>query len=162
MDVLIEYLTSTTGIVVNVFIVVNFCLCSYDKYSKRWGALTGKYSTMGRITWSEYSGSQPSSFMGNGSSGVHAVITYSYRVKGQLYTGTVFSFFFPKKLANYYPKGKEITVYYAPKDPAFSRADRPPHHFVIVIKTLTLYFIVPAIVFNIAALFIYWLANQSS
>ena len=161
MSVLIEYLTSTTGIVVNFFILINFFLCSYEKYVKRWGALTGKYTAQGRITWSEYSGTHPSSFFGNGNSGVHSIITYSYRVNGQLYTGTVFSFFFPKKLASYYPKGKSITVYYAPKDPSFSRADRPPHHFVIVIKTVALYFIIPVALFNGISFFIYWLATQT-
>lgn len=161
MNVILEYLTSATGIVVNLFLLINFCLFSYEKYVKRWGALTGKYTTQGRITWSEYSGSQPSSFFGNGNSGVHAIITYSYRVKGQLYTGTVFSFFFPKKLADYYPRGKEITVFYAPKDPAFSRADRPPHHVVIVIKTVALYFIIPVALFNGVSFFIYWLATQT-
>ncbi|EAQ66308.1 hypothetical protein MED121_06485 [Marinomonas sp. MED121] len=161
MGVLIEYFTSTTGIVINFFILINFCLCSYEKYVKRWGALTGKYTTQGRITWSEYSGSQPSSFFGNGNTGVHAIITYSYRVKEQLYTGTVFSFFFPKKLAEYYPKGKKITVYYAPKDPSFSRADRPPHHFVIVIKTVFLYFIVPVTLIDSVSFYIYWLVTQT-
>ena len=149
-QIVMEYISSSIGTLVNLVLIIAFCLLSYNKYAKRWGALTGRYSTQGRITWSEY-----------GPYNIHtkncALISYSYSVEGKSYNGTIDTRSSPKQLVAHYPKGKDVTVYFAPKDPEYSRADKPPSHLSIISHAVSTYFVVPVILVNIPFLFIYWL-----
>ena len=150
--IVMEYLSSSFGILANLAIVIGFCALAYDKYAKRWGGTTGKYSTKGKITWSEYG-----AFVSNSNPGPEALISYSFTVEGKLYNGTIFTGIFAKRMVKRFPRGKEIKVFFAPRDPEFSRAERPPSHSALIGDALAHYLVLPLALINIPLLFIYWL-----
>ncbi len=117
---------------VNALILIVFGLASYDKYAKRWSAKSGKNIVSGHITWSELIDTR------------RALISYSYHVNGVLYNGEIrIPAMQKEEMINKYPKGKEINVYYATKDPGFSRVDRPPSHLDIIGSTVFWYLLFP-------------------
>ena len=150
--IVMEYITSPFGIIANLIIVIIFCGLAYDKYAKRWGATTGKYRTKGTITWSEHG-----AFVTNSNPGPEALISYAFTAEGKLYNGTIFTGIFGKRLVKQYPRGKEVTIFYAPRDPSFSRAERPPSQSALIGDAVSHYLIFPLAVINIPLLFIYWL-----
>eukprot|EP00494_Astrolonche_serrata_P029957 UN30224 len=88
------------------------------------------------------------------------LVSYSYHVNTQLFNGEV-----PQKfsaadqyVANH-PKGKEVTVYFAPKDPGFSRINSPPTHFDIIGSTAMLYAVLPFFALNAVSGYLFWIFN---
>ena len=147
-----NYINSVWGIITNIPILIVFGLICYNTYAKRWSAKTGKYSTTGRITWSEiyYTKNR------------HALISYTYAVNGKNYNGEMtVSPFKMEKTVKENPKGKEITVYYSKKDPGFSQANKPPSHFKIIGKSFVYYFVIPFSLINLFSVYFYWLINIS-
>jgi len=149
---LTQYITSTWGILVNTPILIAFGIAAYDAYAKRWSAKSGRYTTKGRITWSGIMpGAKPP-----------VLISYSYTVRGALYTGVLHvSPFRIKKTIEENPKGKEVTIYYSNKDPEFSQAFKPPNHFQIVGTSVLQYLLLPLVLVNIFSIYFYWLVNVS-
>ena len=145
-------MNSTFGIITNLIIFIFFGLVAYDTYAKRWSSKTGKYKTIGRITWSgETPGTNPP-----------YLVSYSYNIDGALYIGELYvPPYRVKKTLEENPKGKEITVYYAAKDHGFSRAHKPPNHAQIIGKSVLQYLIVPIVFVNIISIYVFWLVNVS-
>jgi len=147
-NIFISYFNSFWGISVNILIVIIFGLMAYNKYAKRWSAMSGRYSTQGRITWSQYLEENK-----------RVLISYAYSVNGISYNGEIPGVLFnTKKVLARYPKGKTITVYYAAKDPAYSRAEKPPAYAQLVSSTLW-YLILPLCLINIPSIYLYWLVS---
>ena len=136
----------------NVIVVCVFGLVAYDRYAKRWSAKTGNYSVPGKITWSERM------LIGK----KRTLISYSYRVAGTLYNGEIHPPFHRiDETIRDYPKGKEITVFYAQKDPGFSRVDKPAGHFDIIGTSVMYWLVLPALFANFVSGFIYAVANAN-
>ncbi len=147
-NIFISYFNSLWGISVNIMIVIVFGLMAYNKYAKRWSAMTGKHSTLGRITWSQYVEENK-----------RVLISYAYSVDGVPYNGEIPAISFnTKKVLARYPKGKEITVYYAAKDPAFSKTGKPPSHAELI-SSILWYLTLPLSLINIPSIFLYWLVS---
>ena len=146
----VNYLSSNWVLWVNLPIVLAFGLVTYNAYAQRWGAKTGRYSTRGHITWSgRIPGGKPP-----------YLVSYSYHVDGVLYNGQLYiPFYRVDKTIKQNPVGKEIIVYYARKEPGFSRAFKPPDHYQIIGSSLLAYLLVPLFLFNLIFAFIYMLAN---
>jgi len=146
------YLFSTWGLLTNMLVVIVFGLTTYNTYAKRWSAMSGKFSTKGRITWSE---------MIPGKN--RALISYSYTVNNILYNGVITpSPFRMKKMVELNPKGKEITVYYSSKDPGYSQAFTPPNHMDTIIQSINKFLVFPAVLINTISFFLYWLFSINS
>jgi hypothetical protein len=123
---------------------------AYNTYAKRWSAKSGKYSTTGRITWSEIVPGKK-----------HALISYSYHVDGTLYNGEYrVNPFRIKETVEKNPKGKEIKVFYSYKAPSFSNPNYPPSHSQIIGSTFMSYLFVPLIVINFIFMYVYLLSIQ--
>lgn len=146
----IKYISSNWAFLVNTPIFIFFGLVTYNAYAKRWSAHTGKHSTRGHITWSgEIPGGKPP-----------YLVSYSYHVDGTLYNGQLnISLLTADKTIRENPKGKEIVVYYAKKEPGFSQANKPPNHAQIIGNSLLTHLILPLLLINFIFTFIYWLAN---
>ena len=146
----INYLSSNWTIWVNTPIFILFSLFTYNTYAKRWSSKTGKHSTTGRITWSgEIPGGKPP-----------YLVSYSYHVDGALYNGQLsIPFLKVDETIKENPKGKEITVYYAKKEPGFSLANKPPTHYQIIGKSLLTHLLLPLFIINLIFTFVYWLTN---
>ena len=88
-----------------------------------------------------------------------ALVSYSYTVDGVPYIGIIpASRYGGEETVNQYPEGKTIDVYYSPKQPAFSMADKPPGHFNIISDALFRYLFVPLWLLNIPSMFFFWLS----
>jgi len=149
----IKYITSNWAIFVNTPIFIIFGLVTYNAYAKRWSAKSGKYSTKGHITWSgKIPGGKPP-----------YLVSYSYYVDGTLYNGQInVSLIAPEKTIEKNPKGKELTIYYAKKDPSFSQANKPPNHAQIIGNSVITHLFLPLGLINIIFTFIYRLAHVNN
>ena len=149
----IKYITSNWTVFVNTPIFILFGLVTYSAYAKRWSAKSGKHSTKGHITWSgKIPGGKPP-----------YLVSYSYQVDGALYNGQInIPLLTPDKTIEKHPKGKEITIYYAKKDPSFSKANTPSSHAQIVGNSLLTHLLFPLGLINIIFTFIYWLAHVNN
>ena len=152
-----NYFNSAWSIITNIPILIIFGLICYNTYAKRWSASTGKYSTIGRITWSEIYYGKNTQILNK-----HALISYAYSVEGKTYNGVItVSPFKMEKTVEENPKGKEVLVYYSKKDPEFSQAYKPPNHFRIIGKSFIQYFFIPFILINLFSAYFHWLINVS-
>ena len=135
----------------NLGILVLFGLVAYNRYAKRWASKTGRYSVPGKITWSERIALSKGSKM---------LVSYSYNVAGNLYVGEVPQKYWDMdKFIADHPKGKEVTVYFAPKDPNFSRIEQPPSHFDIIGSTLLYWLLLPLLGINLVSAYLHWLVK---
>ena len=148
----LKYLNSYWLYWINIPIFILFGLMAYNAYAKRWSAITGKHSTKGKITWSgKIPGGKPP-----------YLVSYSYYVNGVLYNSQLrISPFRADKIIKENPRGKEITVYYANKDPGFSNAFKPPMNYQIIGSTIIQYLILPLVFINAIFSFIFWLLNAA-
>jgi len=146
----INYLSGNWVIWVNIPVLILFGLVAYNAYTRRWSAKTGKHSTNGHITWSgKIPGGRPP-----------YLVSYSCYVDGTLYNGQInLPFLSVDRIIENNSKGKEIIVYYAKKEPGFSKAFRPPNHYQIIGNSLITHLLLPLFFINLIFTFIYWLAN---
>jgi hypothetical protein len=146
-------MSSNWAVFVNTPIFIFFGLFAYNAYAKRWSAKTGKHSTQGHVTWSgEIPGGKPP-----------YLVSYSYYVDGILYNGQLsIPLFSAEKIIKQNPKGKEIVVYYAKKEPGFSQANKPPSHAQIIGSSLITHLVLPLFLINMIFSYIYWLAHVNS
>lgn len=147
---MLDYLNSVWGFITNASILFVFGLISYDTYAKRWAAKTGRFFVEGVITFSE--------MMDTGQRGRAMQVSYSYYFNGTKHVGEV-----PGKVWGAeqfvldHPKGKAVTVYYAPKDSWFSRINKPPSHIDIIGNTVFMWLLFPMVGINMVSGYLYWL-----
>ncbi|WP_430463002.1 DUF3592 domain-containing protein [Thalassolituus sp. LLYu03] len=147
---LVEYLTSPFWAAINILITIGFTGLTYDKYAKHWCATTGEFSTTGTFTWSGFG-----TFISNIDLQQEGLISYSYSVEGRTYNSSLFAGVLTSGIVDRNPKGKKITVFYSPEDPAYSRAEHPPRHLMLVANVVSYYLILPLTLINIPLFFIY-------
>lgn len=107
------FIISGWGILLNIGLLMASLAFAYDKYAKRWGATTGRFSTTGKITWSEYGG------LGSSSLYDTTLISYTYRINNKAYNGALKGKLITQKQVDANPRGKEVRIFYAPRDPKF-------------------------------------------
>ena len=151
-DLFIQYLSSGWGILANGLFIILFGMIAYNTYAKRWSAKTGQFFTEAKITWSELTT--------NSKGQSKALIRYNYNVNGVLHNGVIPAHTLrPLSLVDEHPKGKLITVYFSQKDHGYSTAHKPPTHVDIIMSVIGMYLMLPVLIYNCIAFFIYWLAN---
>jgi len=149
-EFLIDYFFSFWGISVNTLVLLVCGLASYSKYARRWGAISGEFSVPGQVTRSVIFEREQK----------RGAISYSYYVNDELYSGEIaVSPLRVEEMVAEYPVGRQITVYYSPRDPGFSRADKPPSRLDIIGATLVVYFVLPFLVLNFVAGYFYGLGR---
>ena len=149
---------TTTGLLTLIFGAK-----SYDVFAKLWLAHTGKFRVEGKITYSEFV-QQPAwtkSYFGKDLN--EGLITYSYQVDGELFTGKVP----PEKLTQeivdkLYFRGAAVDVYYSPRLPAYSFTGDVPGKLKIAKNALFNWFVLPVGLLSSVSIFAWSLVDLAA
>jgi hypothetical protein len=151
-NILDQYAHSAWALWSSIFILIGVALYTYDRYAKRWSAITGVHQCDAKVVFSEV--------CIDGHSRKQAVVVYAYSVNGRHYKGHLKP---PKtRLAEFIeqmPIGTEIPVYFAAREPAFSTPYVPPTNLALIKRTIAGCFPLPLLTLNIVSLSIYALMS---
>lgn len=143
-----QYTHSVWALWSSTFIIIGVMLYAYDRYAKRWSAITGLYQTDATVMFSKV--------CTDGHSRKQALVIYTYMVDGRHFKGQLVQ---PKAnlkaFVEKYPVGTEIPLYYAQRDPAFSTPFVPPTNLALMKRIITRYFAFPVFALHIASLTAY-------
>lgn len=158
--ILSDYLLTTWGFSVTALLTLIFGAKSYDVFAKLWLAHTGQYRVAGKITYSEFM-EQPawtSSVLGKGLD--EGLITYAYRVDGQLFTGKIPVAKLTREIvAERYYSGAPVDVFYSPRLPAYSFTGDVPSKFDIAKRALIDWFVLPVGILSGVSIFVWALVD---
>lgn len=158
--ILSDYLLTTWGFSVTALLTLIFGAKSYDVFAKLWLAHTGKYRVEGKITYSEFM-QQPvwtSSVLGNGLD--EGLITYSYHVDGQLFTGKIPLTNLTQQIVDEcYYTGATVDVFYSPRLPTYSFTGEVPSKLDLARRALVNWFLLPVSILSVISIFIWALVD---
>lgn len=147
-NILDQYAHSGWALWSSIFILVGLLLYTYDRYAKRWSAITGLHQTDARVVFSEV--------CIDGHARKQALVIYTYTVNGKHFKGHLAQ---PKTnlqaFIEKHPVGTEIPLYYAHRDPAFSSPFVPPTKISLIKRTIVRYFAFPVFALHLASLTAY-------
>lgn len=150
LEFLVEYLTSDWSIKFNAFLFLVSAPFAYDAYAKNWSATTGRYSTSGKVTWSE-------GYMDKEG----ALVSYSYTVNGKLNIGEMRKQYGQEEFVLAHPVGSQLTIYYSKKNPQFHKVNTPPSKVDLIRASLARIMITMGLV-NIPSAYFYWLIGAAA
>lgn len=158
MEHYLLFLQTRVGLWYNILVILIFGLWATTKFLQRIPAASGDHCTSGKITWSEHG-----MFAKDLDVFQEALISYSYFVEEKHYPDNMIRTYFWNKQekTREFPKGKEVKVYFSPKEPRYSKAGSPPNIFHVFGSVLP-YATIPFIAFNGIATFIFFVVSKNA